>query len=168
MGHMELNWVVSQRVSYATWGTRTGCDAGQGPAFWNASFTVLYMCDWWSGLSTFLPSQHLLPVSNTARVLKIKWHLRGEVVDSHDTAGARRSGEIVELWESSALVLKADELQARPPLRVSRRAANGHPEALIAHRQSYHPAKQNSAEDIMCVHRLPQRRGTLSLPVGRR
>ena len=55
-------------------------------------------------------------------------------MDGHDTAGAGLSGEVVELGESSALVLQTDELQAGSPLGLSRRAANRHPEALFTYR----------------------------------
>jgi hypothetical protein len=54
-----LNCVVSQSVSYATCGMRTGCEAGHGLAFWKASFCVLNMWSWWLGESASLPFQQL-------------------------------------------------------------------------------------------------------------
>jgi hypothetical protein len=56
---MLSNCVVSQSVSYATCGMRTGCEAGQGPAGEKASLAVLYMWSWWLGESTSLPFQQL-------------------------------------------------------------------------------------------------------------
>ncbi len=70
---MSLKPVVSQRVSKASCGMRTGWDEGHAPAGVKASLTVLYMWLWWSGESRFLPSQQLWTVRN------LFWTRGGEV-----------------------------------------------------------------------------------------
>jgi hypothetical protein len=101
---MLLNLVVSQTVSYVSCGMRTGWDEGHAGALVKPSWVmVLYMWDWWSGLSRFLPSQHLVvTVSHEYSSISAVNGLysRGEVVDCEDTAGAWLGGEVDHLGAS--------------------------------------------------------------------
>lgn len=51
------------------------------------------------------------------------------MVDGHYTAGTWFCWEIVELGESSALILQADELEAGSKLARRSRRSDGHPES---------------------------------------